>query len=105
MPISREFTTLLGEILIGLKSHTISSDIICGPDGCASVSDPNIGLIVGATIGSILVLCIIGYVVGALVFFEKDWKWPIRPCIGSDNGKPAKSTSPVELDSIPRKAP
>ena len=102
---SFEFTTLSGDILVGLNSHTISSDIICGPDGCGSVNDPNIGLIVGVTIGSILVLCVIGYVVGALVFFDKDWKWPIRPCIGSDNQKHAQSSSPVELDSIQRKAP
>ena len=93
-----------GDILIGLNAHSISSDIICGPDGCQTTSDPNIGLIVGVTIGSILVLCITGYVVGALVFFDKDWKWPIRPCIGYDTGKPAgNSIDGTALQPIPRK--
>ena len=87
--------------MIGLNAHSISSDIICGPDGCQTTSAPNIGLIVGVTIGSILVLCIIGYVVGALVFFDKDWKWPIRPCIGYDTGKPTNDKT--ELQPIQRK--
>ena len=92
--------------MVGLNSHTISSDIICGPDGCVAGTDPNIGLIVGVTIGSILVLCIIGYVVGALLFFDKDWKWPIRPCIGPDIQtlpKPGSSTPGISLNPIPRK--
>ena len=95
--------------MIGLNAHSISSDIICGPDGCQTPPEANIGLIVGVTIGSILVLCIIGYVVGALVFFNKDWKWPIRPCIGSDNVKPnPDSGTPLkpigtQLEPIQRK--
>ena len=90
--------------MIGLNAHSISSDIICGPDGCQTVSDPNIGLIVGVTIGSILVLCIIGYVVGALVFFDKDWKWPIRPCIGYGTGKSTDSVNGgTALEPIKRK--
>ena len=92
-----------GDILIGLNAHSISSDIICGPDGCQTPPEANIGLIVGVTIGSILVLCIIGYVVGALVFFKKDWKWPIRPCIGSDNVKPNPDYPGTRLEPIKKK--
>ena len=86
--------------MIGLNAHSISSDIICGPDGCQTISDPNIGLIVGVTIGSIIVLCIIGYVVGALVVFDKDWKWPIRPCIGSDSHGSSKPQPGIDETSL-----